>query len=225
MTELTDTKRAIIDRLKRSDGVTPAELAGPLGLTEAAVRQHLAALGEMGFVQSTLGAPVGRGRPATLWRLTDLARELFPDRHADLTVELIGAVRATLGEQALEQIIEHRTIQQLAVYRARIDRGRPLGERVRALASQRSAEGYVAEVLAHGDGAFTLIEHHCPVCAAAQSCQGLCRAELELFRAALGDDCSVERTQHVLSGGSRCAYEVHLLPEPERRPRRRQRAG
>jgi predicted ArsR family transcriptional regulator len=225
MGELTDTKRAIIDRLKRSDGVTPAELAGPLGLTEAAVRQHLAALADMGFVESTSRMPVGRGRPATVWRLTDLARELFPDRHADLTVELIGAVRAVLGEEALEQIIEHRAIQQLTVYRQQIDPTRPLGERVRALASRRSFEGYVAEVQAHPDGAYTLVEHHCPVCAAARSCQGLCRSELELFRAVLGDDCSVERTQHVLSGGTRCAYEVHLLPEPERRSRRRQRAG
>ncbi len=231
MAELTDTKRVIVDRLKRSDGVTPSELAGPLGMTEAAIRQHLAALSTMGFVEPGSRPPVGRGRPAAVWRLTALARELFPDRHADLAVELIDAVRSTLGEHALEQVVAHRAIQQLSVYRELIDPHRHLGERVRALASQRSVEGYVAEVQAHPDGAYTLIEHHCPVYAVAQSCDGLCRAELELFRVALGSDCTVERTQHVLSGGSRCAYEVNLLPEPQRRPQRpqrrqrRQRAG
>jgi predicted ArsR family transcriptional regulator len=36
-------------------------------------------------------------------------------------------------------------------------------------------------------GALTLVENHCPICAAAQTCQGLCRDELELFQALLPD--------------------------------------
>src|SRR5262245_29689911 len=47
--ELGDTKRKIVERLKRADA-TPAELAAGLGLTEAAVRQHLDALAASGFV-------------------------------------------------------------------------------------------------------------------------------------------------------------------------------
>jgi predicted ArsR family transcriptional regulator len=36
----------------------------------------------------------------------------------------------------------------------------------------------------------------------------LCTSELELFRAALGDDVEVERTQHLMAGDVRCAYRV-----------------
>ena len=43
--ELGDTKRRIVDRLKRAES-TPGELATALGLTEAAVRQHLDALAD-----------------------------------------------------------------------------------------------------------------------------------------------------------------------------------
>ena len=57
---------------------------------------------------------------------------------------------------------------------------------MRALAERRSTEGYLAEVVTDDDD-LILIEHHCPICTAATSCQGLCRSELEVFRAALGD--------------------------------------
>jgi hypothetical protein len=65
-----------------------------------------------------------------------------------------------------------------------------------------------------------LLEHHCPICDAASTCQGLCRTELELFQEALGDDVTVTRTQHVLSGDLRCAYRISPRPR-----RRRDRAG
>ncbi len=61
---------------------------------------------------------------------------------------------------------------------------------------------------AKGDsGALTLVENHCPICAAAQTCQGLCRDELALFQALL-PDAEVERSEHLLSGARRCAYRV-----------------
>jgi predicted ArsR family transcriptional regulator len=78
---------------------------------------------------------------------------------------------------------------------------------VRRLADQRSAEGYVAEVVAEGDD-LVLIEHHCPICTAATSCDSLCRSELEVFRRALGDGVVVRREQHVLAGDQRCAYRI-----------------
>jgi predicted ArsR family transcriptional regulator len=59
-----------------------------------------------------------------------------------------------------------------------------------------------------GDGRFLLIENHCPICAAAKTCQGFCRSELELFQAAFGADMSVTRQEHLLSGGRRCVYRI-----------------
>jgi predicted ArsR family transcriptional regulator len=58
------------------------------------------------------------------------------------------------------------------------------------------------------DGGFLLIENHCPICAAAAVCQGLCREELSLFRRVLGSEVRVERTDHVLAGARRCAYRI-----------------
>jgi predicted ArsR family transcriptional regulator len=212
---LTDAKRRVLDRLKRVDASTVPELAAALRLTETAVRQHLESLGDAGLVECSPGPVAGRGRPARRWRLTAIAIELFPDRHDDLTVELIGAIRAAVGDDGLERVIEERMRAQLTHYRATIPPDAPIRRRVDALARQRSTEGYMAEVTRDGN-AVLLTEHHCPVCAAATECQGLCRGELELFRAALGDDVRVERTAHLLSGDTRCAYRIEART-PSRR--------
>lgn len=207
------TKRAILERLKRADGLTAGDLAAFVGLSEANVRLHLDDLLRRGLVVPATRPPRGRGRPARVWHLADAARPLFPDRHADLSVHLIAAVRSALGEEALDQVIEARTAQQAAEYRAAIDRAAPLERRLGALAAVRTDEGYMAEVTAAPDGdGWWLVEHHCPVCEAASACAGLCRGELELFRAVLGPDAAVEREQHLLAGDARCTYRVRSVP-------------
>jgi predicted ArsR family transcriptional regulator len=72
----------------------------------------------------------------------------------------------------------------------------------------RTDEGYMAEVVREAPDQFLLIEHHCPICEAATSCTGICRAEWDVFSRVLGDDVSVERVEHVLTEGSRCAYRL-----------------
>ena len=202
---LGKTRRHIIDRLKRTPNSTVKELADTAGITTVAARQHLGALAEQGLVESTTDEPAGRGRPATLWSLTPLANELFPDHHDDLTVELIDAVRNAVGEEGLASVLEARTTHQLE----KLERNMPssgLRARLEALAEHRTREGYLAEVVEEDD--LLLIEHHCPVRAAAASCDGLCRAELELFRTALGDGVTVDRTEHALAGDTRCVYRI-----------------
>jgi len=204
--ELSDAKRRLIERLKRVDSATASELAAEFDLTDTAVRQHLESLLEAGLVRRIVGNAQGRGRPASQWQLTDGADGAFPDRHGDLTVDLIESIRSTLGEDALDRVIGERARRQIALYRRTVGND-GVEVRVRRLAEQRSAEGYVAEVTVDGDD-LMLIEHHCPVRAAAGSCGALCRSELEVFVTALGDDVAVTRVQHVLSGDHRCAYRI-----------------
>jgi len=206
---LTDAKRRILDLLKRAGATEAAAIAATLELTPTGVRQHLAELETAGLVARADTQPAGRGRPPVVWSLTEIAAELFPDRHADLTVELIAAIREAVGDDRLDQVIDVRARRQLDAYRSVLPAARaPLAERVQALADQRTAEGYMAEVRTEDDGSCLLIEHHCPVCDAAESCTGICRAELDVFRGALGRRVTVEREQHLLSGDTRCVYRI-----------------
>ncbi|MEO6125361.1 MAG: metalloregulator ArsR/SmtB family transcription factor [Ilumatobacteraceae bacterium] len=208
MAELSDAKRRIIEALKRSDSATASDLAELFTTTTTAVRQHLDALEAAGLVHRFDGPINGRGRPALRWRNTSLTGELFPDRHGELTVELIESIRSTLGEAALATVIDARSAAQLISYRAMLPDA-AVSVRVRALAERRTAEGYLAEVVDDpGSNDMYLIEHHCPICAAASSCQNLCQSELDVFQAALGPLVAVTREQHVMRGDTRCTYRI-----------------
>lgn len=206
MTELSDAKRRIVESLKRVESATAQELANQFNTTTTAVRQHLDSLEVAGLVERFEANAVGRGRPALHWRLAPLSLELFPDRHGELTVELIASIREALGEAALEAVIDQRTQHQLTAYAA-IGAAANMTERVHALAARRSVEGYLAEVVADGDD-LVLIEHHCPICSAATACQSLCRSELAVFQTTLGATVSVVREQHLLGTDARCAYRI-----------------
>jgi len=206
--EASDPKRQVIAHLKRSGPSSTRSIALSLGVTDVAARQHLFALERQGLVQQSTARPTGRGRPSVLWNLTPLANDLFPDRHDALTLDLIDGIRAALGEEALLRVIEVRTRRQLATLRRAIPQQAPLRERVQALADQRTREGYMAEVDEGEEGSLVLVEHHCPICDAAEACQRFCVTELELFQDALGPDATVGREEHLLSGGERCRYRI-----------------
>jgi len=208
-TPTTEAQRRVLHVLKRRGPLATADLAGDLGVTEVAARQHGQALESLGLVAQDTRLPQGRGRPASVWRLTDAAAPHFPDSHARLTLGLIDATRRALGSEGLQRVIDVRARDQVEAYRARMPSpSASLKKRVEALADIRSAEGYMAEVEQERPGVYLLIENHCPICEAASACQGLCAAELEVFRMTLGTDARVERTEHVLSEGRRCVYRV-----------------
>jgi predicted ArsR family transcriptional regulator len=149
----------------------------------------------------------GPGRPKRLWTLTAAGHARFPDRHGELAVQLIRQAATVLGPEALERLIAAREAEVLAGYERALAGLATLGCRVRRLAALRAEEGYMARAEKAGT-AWLLIEDHCPICAAARSCQGFCRSELEVFARCLGEGVRVERVEHVLAGGRRCAYRI-----------------
>jgi predicted ArsR family transcriptional regulator len=142
-----------------------------------------------------------------LWQLAAHGHALFPDNHADLTLEILDAARAAFGRAGFDRLVAARAAAQLARYRAALAQATSVRQRVAALARLRRQEGYMAEWRASGAG-FVLVENHCPICAAARACQGLCAQELELFRAVLGGGVEVERTEHLFDGARRCVYAI-----------------
>jgi len=210
-------KRLLLDQLKRGGSATVARLAVMHGSTEVAVRQHLRVLEKQQWVRRAKSSPQGRGRPAEVWALSEAAAELFPDRHGELTLDLIGGVREAFGEQGLERLIEIRSRAQEQRYRQLLQSATGLGAKLEKLARERSREGYMAEVVREPEGSYLLIERHCPICAAARACSGLCRGELRVFQQALGRQAQVERVRHLLAGSDRCTYRVKdLTARPKR---------
>ena len=193
--------------LKRGGPGDSTGLADRLGISAMAVRQHLYALRDEGLVTYEEEARP-KGRPAKLWRVTERADAAFPDTHGELAVGLLDAARDAFGEEGLARMIAARAARQMEQYRARVPARASLARRVAALAAIRSEEGYMAEVIRGEGRALLLVENHCPINAAARGCLGLCSSELEVFRSVLGEDLSVERTEHIVAGSRRCAYRI-----------------
>jgi predicted ArsR family transcriptional regulator len=219
----TDNSGRILYTLKSRGALGTGALSRVLRITAVGVRQHLAKLHDDGLVafDDQAGAV---GRPKRIWRLTDKGHARFPDTHGDLTVSLIESIRSVFGEPGLDRLIEARQEAMVASYRQALKPHADLGDRVRVLAGLRTAEGYMAEFKRQADRSFLLIENHCPICAAAKTCQGFCRSELEQFQVALGAGVSVTREEHLLSEGRRCVYRITSSAAPSRsrkRPGRR----
>lgn len=210
-----NTADQILFLLKTRGPRTAQQLAELLGLTSMGARRHLEAAEAAGLARhEDVAEKVGR--PARRWLLTEAGHARFPDRHADLTLQLITQVRALFGEEGLEKLIVAREKESEALYRDAVGAEPDLAQRVATLALLRDAEGYMAEVEQGADGALLLVENHCPICAAARACQNFCRSELEVFQRVLGPGASVQRAEHLLSGARRCAYRIVPVQAPRK---------
>jgi predicted ArsR family transcriptional regulator len=197
----------ILFQLKTRGPQTAVDVGTCLDMTLAGARQHLLKLEAAELVESESHRE-GRGRPRQYWRLTQRGHARFPDRHSELTLDLLRSVRDLFGDQGLERLIGHREEVNIGDYSKVVGPKRSLRQKLIALAQIRSREGYMASVAEDVAGSFLFVENHCPICAAAAACQGLCRSELAVFRAVLGTNFVVDRVDHILAGARRCAYRI-----------------
>jgi len=202
-----NTQDQILFLLKTRGPSTAQQLAQALDLSSMGVRRHLDAWLEKGLLLTEDRADKV-GRPARYWLLSDAGHARFPDRHSELTVQLIAQVRTLFGQAGLDKLITAREQSSETSYQERMAGAKTLSRRLAKLVEARDAEGYMAQLEKQPDGSFLLIENHCPICAAATACQGFCRSELDVFRRTLGPDSQVERVEHVLAGGRRCVYRI-----------------
>lgn len=202
-----NTNDHILFLLKTRGPSTAQQLAEQLQLTSMGVRKHLDTWLAKGLVL-TEDRSDKVGRPARYWALTEAGHARFPDRHSDLTVQLIAQVRNLFGDAGLDKLIKARERVSETSYQARMTGTKSLAQRLGKLVQARDEEGYMAQVEKQADGSFLLIENHCPICAAATECQGFCRSELEVFRRTLDPASSVERVEHALAGARRCVYRI-----------------
>jgi predicted ArsR family transcriptional regulator len=203
---VTSTRQALLTLLKRRGPRSSRDLAARLRVTPTAVRLHLTRLARDGFVaheRFTRGA----GRPARLWRIAPAADRLFADGHARLCVQLTRALGSSLSPAGQRRVLAALVREELRRYRPRVPGGGTLAKRLRALAAARSEQGFMAEVRRRPRGAFQLIEHHCPVAAAADAFPSLCAAEARMLRSVLGG-VQVTIAESRQAGGPRCVFCV-----------------
>ena len=202
----------ILNLLKRDGPLTADMLGEELGMTGMGARRHLDNLAAEELVE-TFDRVEGVGRPKKFWLLTQKGHDRFPDTHDELVAQMIGDVRRVFGEAGLERLIAEREVQMRKSYGDATKDAASLRDKLEVLADLRTREGYMARVEALDEpGEYLLIEDHCPICAAARSCQNFCRSEFDIFRAVLGPSAEIERMEYLFEGGRRCAYRISEKP-------------
>ncbi len=196
----------ILYLLKTEGPETAAVLAKALNITSMGARQHLQNMTEEGLIEYQ-DIKQGRGRPARYWKLTKGADKRFPNMHSELTVQLMSAAEEAFGEEGVSKLLDVRQKNALQRYKKGFEDCSGLEEKINRLADMRTKEGYMASV-EKIDGKFLLNENHCPISKAANNCKDLCDSELMLFRELFGENCTVQRNEHIVSDARRCSYLI-----------------
>lgn len=203
---LNQAQQQILISLKLNGPQTAAALAKELKITNEGARLHLLKLAESNLVIAEQESK-GVGRPTSIFKITDRGSILFPDAHADLTVQLLHTIKEELGTEALNKLISAREKDFTKKYNSAMQHENSLEQKLNTLVNMRTQEGYMATWEKNADE-YLLVENHCPICSAAKECEGFCRAELNNFKNVLGDQVNIERAEHIVKGDRRCAYRI-----------------
>ncbi|MGV9555882.1 helix-turn-helix transcriptional regulator [Streptomyces sp. NPDC003401] len=210
--ELATGERSTRNRVARSildhGPSTVAELAGRLGLTQAAVRRHLDALVADDVVEAREQRVYGartRGRPAKVFALTDCGRDAFDQSYDKLAADALRFIQERFGgDEAVAAFARARIAEQATGYREAIEAAGP-EQRTQALAKALSADGYAATARSAPVGE-QLCQHHCPVAHVAEKFPQLCEAETEIFSQLLGTH--VQRLATIAHGDGVCTTYI-----------------
>jgi predicted ArsR family transcriptional regulator len=206
------TKRALLDLLVRQER-SAEQLAEGLGVSPTAVRQHLATLSGLGLVERRK-SETRSGRPAFLYRLSELGRGAYPKRHDLLVRELVATLIEREGEERTLEIVTEAA-RHLA------DRvGDELGGvepavRVAEIAAWLEAEfAWEADVETTPEGGLRFVVHRCPFQAVSELHPRVCGA---FFRALLEGVTDAGPFGHRPLGDDFCCCVLEAPPEGSRR--------
>lgn len=204
LTNLPESRRIILLRLKRDGEASSEQLATELGITATGTRQHLSSLEHDGLIQKREQRD-GRGRPRFVYSLTSEGDTLFPRNYAQLTNELLQYVEEE-DPELLNRIFDRRADRRLRDAQVRVV-GLRFEEKIRAIAQILDEDGYLADFVRRDDGTFVITEYNCAVLNVARKYGHACGSELQFLKDAI-PEAEVTRIAHRLASGHVCAYEI-----------------
>jgi predicted ArsR family transcriptional regulator len=194
-----ETQARLLGLLRRSRQ-TITSLANALGLTDNAVRLHIAALRRDGIVADVGTQRDTGGKPARLYGLTREGEELFPKAYALVLAKLVEEIVRTQGRERAIQLLRAVGVQAAAEART----GTDPKERMEAAAAVFRDLGADALVEKTADG-WRLQSYGCPLSAVTSGHPEMCELGKALVEEVVGapvQECC-QRGDH-----PRCAFEI-----------------
>lgn len=200
---------AILDLLKRSEGLSVNEIAKSLKLSYMGVKQYCNELQKKGLID-TWRRPKDLGRPELSFRLTDKASALYPEVGNELALDLLETSQQLFGANAAERLLYSWFAKRTEGYLKKI-KGETVGERADSFAKLRDQEGCCAQVeMDHANG-FRVVEFHSPLKDIAARYPSVLVMEGKMFSHILG--VPVERSERRVSGLVRIEFLIGISSE------------
>ncbi|MGI9078569.1 MAG: helix-turn-helix transcriptional regulator [Gemmatimonadaceae bacterium] len=197
---LMGSTRGQIVRLLRRSSRTVSDLATELGLTNNAVRPHLAALERDGLVELH-AVRRGIGKPANVYRLSESADTLLPKAYGQVLGLLLSVLSERLPRAAVAELL--REVGRRAAAGLRVPEGN-LRSRLHAAVQVLESLGGDAQ-LEQEENAIFIQCYSCPLAAIVpehpETCQFGIALVSRLARAQMLERCD-------RSGRPRCRFEV-----------------
>lgn len=197
------TRQRVLHMLKVQGPLSAREITAELGITEMAVRRHLATLERDGNIAPSEIRQTA-GRPSAVFGLTELGEGLFPKTYPKVTLDLLGELAEESGEEMIDLLFERRRNKLHKRYVSEME-GKDLAGKVQSLAQIQNDNGYMTELTQVEDG-YVLKEYNCPISEVAGVYGQACRCELELFESLL--QVPISRTECLAKGGRCCTYNI-----------------
>lgn len=194
-----ETQVRMLGLLRRSrQSIT--SLAEALGLTDNAVRMHVAALHRHGIVEQVGTLRETGGKPARLYGLTPEGEELFPKAYALVLGKLVDEIVRTHGRARAVELL--RAVGAQAATAA--PRGASSKRRMEAAAQAFRDLGTDTEVEKAGKG-WRLQAYGCPLSAVTAGHPELCELGKALVEEVVGEPVTecCQRGDH-----PRCSFEI-----------------
>ena len=155
-----------------------------------------------------------KGRPTQYYTLSAAAEHLFPKAYDELAVELIDRVAATLGPDALREVLASFADANVREWKPRLQ-NMSLKERLEALKSVYfEDDAFMQVAIDEPSDEIRLIERNCPFLNVASRRPALCSVTVSTLSQLLG--YRVVREKRFQDGDGRCVFRVTDEPHDSR---------
>ncbi len=204
--EIESSDSALIDVIRREDGLRVKQIAARMGVTATAVRQRLTRLVAHGLVERVLRRrdTPSRGRPSFVYQLTKAGQEETGSNLADLAVALWDEVRTIENTEIRRGLLQRISDRLAGFYSNQI-----VGDTVRA--KMESLVGLLNERdipfgVETNNELPVLKAYGCPYTELAKKDRTVCSMERMMFAELLGENLRLSGCR--LDGESCCTFEL-----------------
>ena len=211
------TRQKVMHAVLSHGPVSAATIGKKLDLTAAAVRRHLDALEEEGFVEvkAVSGSQRGAGRPSRRYVVTQQGQVQLGDDYLGVATDAMSALMELGGQEALRGFAQQYFGKIEQRFNEEIDDASTLNDRIQTLTSVLAELGFAATTRRAGRTAKVttlraaqICQGHCPIQELAGRFPQFCEEETDLFARLLEVD--VRRLATMPTGGHVCNTHVPL---------------